>query len=84
MPSYDYRCDANGRVLEVSHKMNQVISTWGELCDQAGITPGETPPHAPVVRLVSAAQVVQRSSLGDASAPACERPSCCGGGCGTY
>ena len=32
MPTYDYRCDTNGQVLEVSHRMSEPLSTWGELC----------------------------------------------------
>ena len=43
MPTYDYRCDANGRTLEVSHRMSESLSTWGELCERAGIRPGRDP-----------------------------------------
>jgi predicted nucleic acid-binding Zn ribbon protein len=31
MPTYDYLCPANGRVVEVSHKMAEQIATWGDL-----------------------------------------------------
>ena len=30
MPRYDYRCDANGRTLELSHGMNERVLTWGD------------------------------------------------------
>ena len=42
MPSYDYRCPANDRVVEVRHGMNDTVNTWGELCQLAGIEPGDT------------------------------------------
>ncbi|MES9980902.1 MAG: zinc ribbon domain-containing protein, partial [Candidatus Thiodiazotropha sp. 6PLUC5] len=32
MPTYDYRCEANSRVVEVSHRMSEEILNWGELC----------------------------------------------------
>lgn len=82
MPSYDYRCEANGQVVEVNHKMSELLSTWSEVCENAGIDLGNTPADTPVVRLVAGGQVVKSSNLGDANVPACERPSCCGGVCG--
>ena len=54
MPYYEYRCDANGRTLEVRHGMNERLSTWGELAAQAGTELGATPAEAPVERLMSA------------------------------
>ena len=43
MPTYDYLCPANGRVIEVSHKMAESIATWGDLCRRAGIALDGTP-----------------------------------------
>ncbi|MGH8290817.1 MAG: hypothetical protein ACREV7_17690 [Steroidobacteraceae bacterium] len=40
MPTYEYRCEANGRVLEVRHNMAERLSSWGELCERAGVAPG--------------------------------------------
>ncbi len=81
MPTYDYRCDANDRVVEVRHGMNEEIRTWGELCARAGIETGDTPPDAPVRKLATGGQVVNASSLGSGSA--CDTGGCCGGGaCG--
>ncbi|MEQ8497461.1 MAG: regulator, partial [Gammaproteobacteria bacterium] len=37
MPTYDYHCHANGRVVEVRHRMSEQVGTWGELCALAGI-----------------------------------------------
>ena len=31
MPTYDYRCEANGQVYEVQHPMALSPKTWGEL-----------------------------------------------------
>jgi len=81
MPTYDYRCDANGKVLEVKHSMNSEINNWGELCALAGIDVGDTPADSPVKRLPTGGNVISKSSLG--SAPPCASGPCCGGGgCG--
>lgn len=83
MPTYDYRCAANDRIVEVKHRMNETVASWGELCVLAGIEAGDTPPDAPVERLATGGQVIRSSSLGEASAPACASGPCCGGGmCG--
>lgn len=83
MPTYDYRCAANDRVVEVNHRMSETIASWGELCALAGIEPGSTAPDAPVERLATGGQVVRSSSLRDTAAPPCASGSCCGGGmCG--
>lgn len=82
MPSYDYLCEANGRVVEVRHRMSEKLTTWAELCEKAGIAPGDTPADTPVQRLATGGQVVKSSSLKD-SAPPCAAGACCGGGaCG--
>jgi hypothetical protein len=53
------------------------------LCELAGIDVGDTQADAPVRRLATGGQVVKSSSLGQASAPACNTGPCCGGGmCG--
>mgnify|MGYP001127255452 CR=1 FL=1 len=83
MPTYEYRCEANGRIVEVQHKMSEQLRTWGELCSRAGIPVGQTDPGAPVQKLISASFIGTGSA---ASAPACEAPGCgsgaCGGPCG--
>jgi hypothetical protein len=83
MPTYDYRCDANGQVLEVSHRMSETISTWGALCRRAGVEPGDTPADSPVHRLATGGNVIASNSLGSGTAPACTTGSRCPGGmCG--
>ena len=70
MPTYDYRCNANGRTLEVSHRMSESLSTWGELCERAGIDPGETVVDAPVHRLATGGNVISSNSMPGPAAPA--------------
>ncbi len=82
MPTYDYVCETNGKVVEVRHRMSELLSTWGELCEQSGMQPGDTPADAPVHKLATGGQVVKSSSLGE-GAPPCASGGCCGGGmCG--
>lgn len=51
MPRYDYTCDDNGLVFEITHPMSVTIKTWGEVCKHAGIETGDTPEDAPVRRI---------------------------------
>jgi hypothetical protein len=78
MPTYEYLCEANGRVVEVSHKMADKMKNWGELCKRAEISPGKTDPKAPVTKLMSAGFVSISGTTGDA---ACEGPACGMGPC---
>ncbi len=80
MPTYEYRCETNGRLVEVSHKMAERLKTWGELCERAGIAPGRTDPKARVAKLISAGFI--GSGGGDSSAGACDLPACGSGPCG--
>ena len=83
MPSYDYRCDRNQRELEVRHSINTEIKTWGELCELAGISPGDTPLHSPVKRLATGGSVIGTGNLGHDAPPV--SGGCCGGGaCGMH
>jgi len=79
MPTYDYRCDSNGRVLEVSHRMSERLSTWGELCARAGIDLGETPAEAPVQCLATGGNITSSTRRGSDPAPsaACGTGACC-------
>jgi len=86
MPSYDYLCKANQKIVEVRHRMNERVSTWGELCRLADIEPGDTPLDAPVEKLITGGNVVSSSALKNPE-PACgsgtcgqPTPACCGGG----
>ncbi|MDH5571960.1 MAG: zinc ribbon domain-containing protein [Gammaproteobacteria bacterium] len=77
MPTYDYHCESNDKVIEVRHRMSESIHTWGELCKLAAIETGDTPSDAPVKRLATGGQVVRSSSLKNST------PPCGGGGCGS-
>jgi predicted nucleic acid-binding Zn ribbon protein len=79
MPTYDYVCETNGIRLEVRHKIDESIGSWGDLCKIAGVSPGETPLDAPVKKLITAAAVVNRTALSNPE-PACASGGCCPGG----
>lgn len=85
MPTYDYRCDTNGQVVEVNHRMSERLSTWGEVCAHASIPCGDTPEDAPVYRMANGGNLISSNSLGSgvAPAPACDTGGCCPSGmCG--
>ena len=87
MPTYDYRCPANGEVLEVEHKLAEKLATRGELCARTGRAPGSTPPGAPIERLITGGNVVRAGALGSTRERPCDTgpcgaPVCGGGGCG--
>jgi hypothetical protein len=79
MPTYEYRCPANDRVVEVAHPMAEKLSTWGQLCDRAGISPGSTPADAPVERLISLTSIAGSARADTPAAHTCGRPGCCMG-----
>jgi hypothetical protein len=83
MPTYDYRCDANDRTVEVRHSMAHRVQTWGELCEIAGIDPGVTDAFEPVRKLATGGNVVRPAALKNAQSAGCNPDMCCGGGaCG--
>jgi hypothetical protein len=82
MPTYDYRCEANGRVVEVSHRMSEEINTWGELCLKAGIEPGDTSPESAVKRLATGGNILSGGISNDAIPPCAAGGGCPGGSCG--
>ncbi|MCV6590471.1 MAG: zinc ribbon domain-containing protein [Marinobacterium sp.] len=83
MPTYDYRLELTGEVFEVKHRMSEKLYNWGELCEVAGVEPGETPVDSPVTRILSAVGVMKSSSLKNPQMPPCmSGGGCSGGGCG--
>jgi predicted nucleic acid-binding Zn ribbon protein len=87
MPTYDYLCPANGRVVEISHKMAEKVATWGELCRRADIPLEGTPSNARVERLITGGNVIHSGSLGSQRERPCDTgpcgaPACGGGSCG--
>ncbi len=77
MPTYDYYCEANGRKIEVRHKISENISSWGELCAHANENTGETPADTPVKRLITGGAII--GGTGSGSEPACASGACCPG-----
>ena len=64
MPKYDYRCDENGRTIEVVHKISEEIKTWGDLCRLVQCDLGDTDP-ACVVRKVFTKAPMANTPTGD-------------------
>ena len=80
MPTYDYHCDRNSRTVSIQHSMKETIRNWGELCQRAGVEPGETPADATVERIISGGIALPIASPA-ASLPmagCCGMPSSCG------
>jgi len=70
MPTYDYLCPANGRVIEVSHKMAEQVTTWGELCRRAGLPLDGTSGKAKVERIITGGNVITARPRSSGSSPA--------------
>jgi predicted nucleic acid-binding Zn ribbon protein len=52
MPLYEYRCEANGEVVEVVHRMADKFTTWGQLCEHTARALGDVPADSPVTKLI--------------------------------
>lgn len=80
MPTYDYHCATNDRLVTVVHKMSEDLRTWGELCARAAIELGDTPPDSPVARRIGWTIIAKRDNLGcDAGPPIDNSPLMKGG-----
>ncbi|MCH9652282.1 MAG: zinc ribbon domain-containing protein [Planctomycetes bacterium] len=82
MITYEYFCETNGQTVEVSHRMQESLKNWGELCDKAGIPLADTPASTPIERLISGGLLFigessnKKSELPIAD-PGCGRSNCC-------
>jgi hypothetical protein len=76
MPSYEYRCPANGASITVYHPMGVLLRDWGSLCAVAGMEPGNTAPGSPVVRQLGAGVVIRRGAGGHGAGGCCGRRGC--------
>jgi hypothetical protein len=82
MPIYEYHCAKANKTVEVMHNCSTVISTWGQLCEAAGIDIGQVPTDSPVDKLMASKVAVHGATQPKTSlkqAPV--RTGCCGGGC---
>ena len=83
MPTYDYRCEGDGRVYEVHHPMAVSIANWGELCEVGEFDRGNLDAKTPVTKLLRTGSVVRSSALNNPDAPPCMTGGGCSGGhCG--
>lgn len=55
MPIYEYHCEDNGLIIEVSHTMDKKLETWGELCFVAQVPMEDTDPLSPITRVFTRA-----------------------------
>ena len=74
MPTYDYHCAVNQQTVTVQHGMKESIANWGELCRRAAGELGNTPPNAPVERVISGGIALPIAS----PAPQLPMAGCCG------
>lgn len=72
MPTYEYHCPANDRVVTVVHRMVEDLHTWGELCSRAGIDPGDTPAGSPIAKKIGLSILTNRNNLGCDAVPPIE------------
>lgn len=77
MPTYEYHCPENGKTIEVWHRMNLSVASWGELCELASIDPGETQASSPVKRLISGGQLLRSNGEGNSTPTAQASSNCC-------
>jgi hypothetical protein len=85
MLTYQYHCESNAQTIDVQHGMKERLSTWGEVCERAGVALGSTPKNAPVERLISGGLMgtvsggTQRSSTANPlpMAGCCGNPASC-------
>lgn len=83
MPTYDYFCPANEQTVEVQHSFSTTISNWGELCEKAGVEPGNTPGETPVERVISGGTLLVNKPSSKAE-PKVGGGGGCGSGCGCH
>ncbi|MBI2800430.1 MAG: zinc ribbon domain-containing protein [Gammaproteobacteria bacterium] len=70
MPTYEYHCPSNDRLVTVVHKMAEDLHTWGELCARAGIDCGDTPVDASIAKRIGWTIIAKSDNLGcDAGPP---------------
>lgn len=75
MPTYTYRCEANGRTVLVFHSIATRIRIWSELCLHAGIPLGDTPKNARVKREIGSG-ILLRGGTSHATGTCCGTPGC--------
>ena len=77
MPTYEYFCQANNQLIDVLHRMDETLQTWGDVCDCAGVELGDTPAHAIVEKKLSATSILPTKEFSSTPGNGCGN-----GGCG--
>ncbi|KXJ56087.1 MAG: regulator [Neptuniibacter sp. Phe_28] len=82
MPTYDYRIEATGDVIEVKHTMALTPKNWGELCQLANISLLNIPPESKATKLLTAAGIIKSHTLNTPDTRPCAHGGDCpSGGC---
>lgn len=82
MPIYEYHCARANKTIEVVHSCSTAISTWGQLCEIAGIDIGQVPVDSPVDKLMASKVAVHGNAHNKSALKQVPvRTGCCGGGC---
>ena len=79
MPTYEYFCETKGQTAALSHRISELLETWGELCQQNGSAAGPIPARSPIRRPLSAAPLL--TGKGASAAPWAAK-SAAGAACG--
>lgn len=83
MPTYVYRIEALGDVIEVQHTMALTPKNWGELCLLAKLDPLDIPENSEISKLISTTGIPKSVLKKPVAAPCIPNDSCptCGQCC---
>lgn len=65
MPRYDYQSVVSGEIVEVTHRISEKLTTWGEVCERSGHPLGDVPNDSAVERVILTAPMAN-TPIGDA------------------
>ncbi len=65
MPRYDYQSVVSGEIVEVTHRISEKLTTWGEVCERVDHPVGDVPTDSAVERVILTAPMAN-TPIGDA------------------
>ncbi len=83
MPTYDYLCEENNQVYEVSHSMSLEVKDWGHLCELLEIETGSIDPKSTVTKMINRSFYPAKGipDMPCVETDSCDVPACKSGGC---
>ncbi|WP_067867537.1 regulator [Neptuniibacter marinus] len=82
MPTYDYRIEETGDIIEVTHTVALTPKNWEELCLLANIDPQGIPAKSLVTKLLAVTGMVKTSpKIKAKDLPCMSGKDCPSGGC---